>query len=136
MLKKNSLMKVTNLKNRDGADDELKDAIKPMQSVVKSQFKIGKSINFGVFQKDVDVKSMPDLETRNLLRKDASIKLNNIGLQERDRRELVGKYGFFITALLWIGFIFYDVPLQTRVLGLYFPVSLTYGFLESSKEGL
>ena len=125
-----------NLSNKKNDEIELLGAIKPMQVVIESQFKIGKEVTYGIFQQDVDPGKVPSQEERWQFREQATQGLFNIGLKERERRALVGKLGVVATSLLLVVMSFYHVPLQNKCLGLYFPLALTYGFLESAREGL
>ena len=108
----------------------------PMKSVMEKQFKVGKSIAWGVLQKDVDASSIPDAETQAELRAQAASSLTNIDSTERDRRRLVGVIAATSSAAIYTGMLVFKTTFIFRLLGLYLPVSIAAGFLKSAEEGL
>lgn len=117
-------------------DDSLDGAIEPMKVVIDKGFKVGKSIKNGVFQEDVNPDDIPPEEVQSLLIEEASANLMNIDINERNRRRNIGNVGAGLTAMLYGALIVTHVPLFTRTLALFFPVSLSYGFRKSGDEGL
>ena len=105
-------------------------------SPMSKMFKPGKSIVYGVFQKDVDQTQLPDAATRAELVERASSQLTNIDQQERDRRRFVGVSAAATSLAIYSGMLYFNVGFLFRLLGMYFPVSLAAGFLQSSREGL
>lgn len=108
----------------------------PMKSVMEKQFKVGKSIAWGVLQKDVDASSIPDAETQAELRAQAESSLTNIDSTERGRRRLVGVIAATSSAAIYTGMLVFKTTFIFRLLGLYLPVSIAAGFLKSAEEGL
>lgn len=108
----------------------------PMKSVMEKQFKVGKSIAWGVLQKDVDASSIPDAETQAELRAKATSSLTNIDLTERGRRRLVGIVAATGSAAIYTGMLVFKTTFIFRLLGLYLPISIAAGFLKSADEGL
>ena len=105
-------------------------------SPMSKMFKPGKSIVYGVFQKDVDQTQAPDAATRAELVERATSQLTNIDQKERDRRRFVGVSAAATSIAIYSGMLYFNVGFLFRLLGMYFPVSLAAGFLQSSREGL
>lgn len=95
----------------------------------------GKSIAFGVFQRDVDAAAVPSDDERAELRRVAAEELTNIGAEERDRRRLAGAACSAATAALGAALLAAHAPAAAR-LALFAPVYVSSGFLASSETGL
>ena len=106
------------------------------REVIEKQFKIGKKIQFGVLQADVNAEDIPDDQTRAALREVATRELVNIDDEERARRTLVGKVSGAIAAVSYFGALYLGLDFVPRTAVTYFPLALSLGFLESGKQGL
>jgi hypothetical protein len=129
-------MRVSNQRLTATNQDSLEGSILPMKLVIDKGFKIGKSIKNGVFQEDVNPDDVPSAEVQTKLMEEAATNLMNIGIDERNRRRTIGTIGAGLTAILYGALIVTHVPMFTRTLALFFPVSLSYGFKKSGDEGL
>ena len=106
------------------------------KEIIEKQFKVGKSVQWGVLQADVDEAKVPDDNTRATLRDVASRELVNIDDKERARRTLVGKASGLLTVLSFAASLHYHLDIIPRTIAIYLPLSLSLGFLESGKQGL
>lgn len=106
------------------------------REVIEKQFKIGKKIQWGVLQADVEEEDIPDDQTRAALREVATRELVNIDDDERARRTLVGKVSGVIAAASYFGALYLGLDFVPRTAITYFPLALSIGFLESGKQGL
>ena len=134
--KRSSILKMSSseqekkyFKNPESVSDVAKE-------VIEKQFKIGKSIKWGVLQEDVKNEDIPDESTRSMLRKVAEKDLVNIDSSERSRRTLVGKVSGAIAVVSYIGSLYFGLETLPRAAITYLPVALSVGFLESGKQGL
>lgn len=115
---------------------ELIGANAAMKSSIEKTFTVGKSVTWGVLMKDVDPSSVASEATRASMRKTAGERLMNIGISERDRRKLAGTVGAVLSAGIYVGMLYFHVGLLSRIVGLYFPIAFSVGFLKSGQEGL
>tara|TARA_A100001035_G_C27717658_1_gene470308 strand:+ start:421 stop:882 length:462 start_codon:yes stop_codon:yes gene_type:complete len=106
------------------------------REVIEKQFKVGKSVQWGVLQAEVEESEVPDDSTRAALREVASRDLVNIDDKERARRTLVGKASGVLAVLSFIGSIKFGLDIIPRTVAIYLPLSFSLGFLESGKQGL
>ena len=106
------------------------------REIIEKQFKIGKRIEWGIFQADVSEDDIPDANTRTALREIASRDLVNIDDMERARRTTVGKVSGMVAALSYFGALYFGFDIFLRTAITYFPLALSLGFLESGKQGL
>eukprot|EP00746_Dinoflagellata_sp_MGD_P076392 gnl/MRDRNA2_/MRDRNA2_30769_c0_seq1.p1 gnl/MRDRNA2_/MRDRNA2_30769_c0~~gnl/MRDRNA2_/MRDRNA2_30769_c0_seq1.p1 ORF type:complete len:243 (+),score=39.06 gnl/MRDRNA2_/MRDRNA2_30769_c0_seq1:142-870(+) len=116
--------------------DALDGAIAPMKIAIESGFKEGKSVVWGVFQQDLDEGSVPDSKERASRRAAAAKALTNIDSVERDRRKVAGTAGAALSAVLYAGLLYNKASTAAVALGMFFPVALSLGFLESARTGL
>lgn len=108
----------------------------PLREMMQAQFKEGKSIVWGVFQKEIDPASIPDSKTQAERVAKASKDLVNIDDEERARRKVAGLAGLAVTVTIYCGMLYFKIPFLFRAMGLYLPLSLSAGFLKSSEAGL
>lgn len=117
-------------------ESNLDGAIEPMKIAIDKGFKIGKSISWGVFQKDVDESEIPDKKERESRKEAAAVALVNIDGQERSRRKTAGTVGAVISTILYGVLITAHVGPLTLGGAMYMPVAFSLGFLESGRKGL
>ena len=117
----------------DGKYDGPSDIARDM---IEKQFKVGKSVQWGVLQAEVKEEDVPDDNTRAVLREVASRDLVNIDDTERNRRTLVGKVSGVLAAMSFAASWYCGLALVPRTAAIYLPLSFSLGFLESGKEGL
>ena len=106
------------------------------REIIEKQFKIGKRVQWGVFQGDVKEEDVPDAGTRAALREIAARELVNIDDEERARRTTVGKVGGVVAAVSYFAAVYLGLDIVPRTALTYFPLALSLGFLESGKQGL
>eukprot|EP00963_Diacronema_lutheri_P007078 scaffold625_cov324-Pavlova_lutheri.AAC.112 len=94
-----------------------------------------KKIVYGVFQQDVDASNVPDEDERRKRIEKATQELTNIDLDERGRRMKVGQVGLASTVVLAAALLVTGVPNYWRA-AIYFPLSLSLGFIDSGRTGL
>lgn len=100
---KNVSLRLSSSKNKnDESENGLKEAIVPMKLVIDNTFKEGKSINWGVFQKDVNQSEVPSTEERLIRKKEATKNLTNID----EEGEYLKKEDFLILSFGILSFIF------------------------------
>lgn len=126
----------TRLAAKLGDQESLDGAIGPMKIAIDSGFKEGKSIVWGVFQRDLDDGKIPDVEERESRRAAAAKELTNIDSEERDRRRTAGNVGAVLSAALYAGLLYKEASPITLSLAMFFPVALSWGFLDSARTGL
>lgn len=106
------------------------------REIIEKQFKIGKRVQWGVFQGDVKEQDVPDAGTRAALREIAARELVNIDDEERARRTTVGKVGGVVAAVSYFAAVYLGLDIVPRTALTYFPLALSLGFLQSGKQGL
>lgn len=94
-----------------------------------------KKIVYGVFQQDVDTKNVPEEEERKKRIEKATKELTNIDQDERGRRMKVGQVGLASTVVLAAALLVTGAPYYWRA-AIYFPLSLSLGFIDSGRTGL
>ena len=95
----------------------------------------GKSIYYGVFQRDVDETERVDDATAAALRAEATRTLTNIGSKERERRMNVGLVSGALTAAIVATQLLTHAPRIER-LAVVVPLFFALGFVGSAKSGL
>jgi hypothetical protein len=119
------------------ADENKIDSVSDVaRAAIETQFKVGKSVQWGVLQADVASEEIPDDATRKARREQASNDLVNIDVEERARRTLVGKVSGALAAVSYLTSLYFSLELIPRALITYFPLAISVGFLESGKQGL
>ena len=106
------------------------------KEIIEKQFKVGKSVQWGVLQAEVDEAEVPDDNTRAALREVASRDLVNIDDKERARRTMVGKASGVLTVFSFVASLYYNLDIIPRTVAIYLPLSFSLGFIESGKQGL
>lgn len=113
----------------------LSDPVAQVFSKVLFKGDSGKSIAWGVLQKDVDPAQVPSDEERAARRASAARDLTNIDDAERERRKLAGTAFAGVTAALALGLLVtHAAPLARAAIAP--PLFLSYGFLASARQGL
>lgn len=133
---RNNRPKISVSVSTDDSVEALEGAIEPMKKAIDSGFKEGKSIAWGVLQRDLDESKIPDLQERKKLRAQASKELVNIDNAERNRRKLAGSIGAVISTVLYGVLVTTKVSTMTLGLSMYVPVAFSLGFIESGRKGL
>jgi hypothetical protein len=123
------------MKMSDGTQ-ELTGGIGVMKDSIDKQFKLGKSITYGVLQTDVDTSNVPSKKEQAAMRKQAAAELVNIDTAERDRRKNAAKVGAVVSTVLYGGLIYAKVSFLPMAAALYLPVAFSYGFYKSGEQGL
>ena len=118
------------------SEDSLEGAIEPMKIAIDSGFKEGKSIAWGVLQRDLDEADVPNKKEREKRKKEAAKELVNIDSNERNRRKIAGSVGAVFSTVLYGVLVTTKVSTITLGLSMYFPVALSLGFIESGRKGL
>jgi hypothetical protein len=120
-----------------GEVEELEGAILPMKIAIDSQFKLGKSIQWGVLQKDVEDSAIPSEKERKERRATAAKELVNIDDKERTRRKTAGLVGTAFSTVLYSGLLLAGkTSFFTLASVMYIPVAFSLGFFESGRKGL
>ena len=120
----------------ESSEDSLDGAIEPMKIAINSGFKEGKSIAWGVLQRDLDESDIPNDKEREKRKKEASKELINIDSNERNRRKIAGSIGAVFSTILYGVLVTTKVSAITLGLSIYFPIALSLGFIESGRKGL
>lgn len=111
------------------------DAIEKVFSKLYKENSTGKSIYYGVFQRDVDETERVDDATAAALRAEATRTLTNIGSKERERRMSVGLVSGALTAAIVATQLLTHAPRIER-LAVVVPLFFALGFVGSAKSGL
>ena len=108
----------------------------PQGEAIEKIFKVGKSIQYGVLQADVDPSNVPSEEEQAVRKEAATRDLVNIDDKERGRRKLLGTVGSGVAAIAYAATFVFHLSLVPRILSIYFPIAFSVGFLTSSEKGL
>jgi len=108
----------------------------PMKEAIEKTFKVGKSIQWGVLQADVDPANIPSEEEQKKRIAVASTELINIDADERGRRRTAGLAGAFVASIVYGATIYFHTPFLYRAAAIYLPVAFSAGFLQSAQSGL
>ena len=111
------------------------DSIERVFSKLYKENSSGKSIYYGVFQRDVDETDRVDDATAAALRAEAARTLTNIGSKERERRMSVGLVSGALTAAIVATQLLTHAPRIER-LAIVVPLFFALGFVGSAKSGL
>ena len=117
-------------------DEVLEGAIGPMKVAIDKGFKIGKSITWGVLQREVDPKKVPNDAGQTARRATAASELVNIDDKERSRRKTAGSVGAVVSTVLYGVLVSAKVSALSLGLAMYLPVAFSMGFIESGRQGL
>ena len=107
-----------------------------MKEVIESQFKVGKSVVFGVFQQEPDLGKAGDEKERKAKRELATRQLVNIDDTERNRRKLIGQATAVLTTVIYGATFYFHSGIVARAASIYLPLAFSVGFYESGKKGL
>jgi len=102
--------------------------------------KEGKAITWGIIAADVDESAKSSAEDRVALREEAAANMHNIGMAERERRDLIGTVfgGVTLMYAIWSALLVDGGDLMghfTRFM-IMFPLALSLGLKDSAKAGL
>lgn len=120
---------------KDEESSSASDAIEKVFSKLYKENSTGKSIYYGVFQRDVDETERVDDATAAALRAEATRTLTNIGSKERERRMNVGLVSGALTAAIVATQLLTHAPRIER-LAVVVPLFFALGFVGSAKSGL
>jgi len=107
-----------------------------MRAAIEQTFKIGKSVQWGVLQADVDASKAPTQQEQKRRMDEAAAALTNIDAEERNRRKIAGLAGAAVACVVYGVTIYLQTGFVARAASIYLPVAFSAGFLTSSKEGL
>lgn len=107
-----------------------------MKEVIETQFKVGKSVVFGVFQQEPDLDKAGTEKERKAKRDLAAQKLVNIDDTERNRRKLIGQATAVLTSVIYGATFYFHAGIVARAASIYLPLAFSVGFYESGKKGL
>ena len=116
-------------------NDDDEDAIGRVFSKLYKENSIGKSIVYGVFQRDVDDDDRVSDDEAASRRAEAARTLTNIDAKERQRRMNVGLVAWALTATLVATQMSTNAPRIER-LAVVVPLFFALGFVGSAKSGL
>lgn len=122
-------------KDEESSSSSTSDAIEKVFSKLYKENSTGKSIYYGVFQRDVDETERVDDVTAAALRAEATRTLTNIGSKERERRMSVGLVSGALTAAIVATQLLTHAPRIER-LAVVVPLFFALGFVGSAKSGL
>lgn len=120
---------------KDEESSSASEAIEKVFSKLYKENSTGKSIYYGVFQRDVDETERVDDATAAALRAEATRTLTNIGSKERERRMNVGLVSGALTAAIVATQLLTHAPRIER-LAVVVPLFFALGFVGSAKSGL